>query len=112
MGFNNLVQYGTPIEDLHINKCHIGTYLYREKVIYSIIGVQIITFIYNFVISCETAGRLYGKLFYKTKCRMLFIEDTPIKEIDDHTFYGINETLQELHMVCALAHSTFSGLTL
>lgn len=24
VGFNNLVQYNTPIEDLTINKCHIG----------------------------------------------------------------------------------------
>lgn len=44
-------------------------------------------------------GRLYGKLFYKLKCRVLIIQDTPIKEIDEHTFYGINETLQELHVV-------------
>lgn len=43
--------------------------------------------------------QLYGNIFYKTQVRVLKIYDTPIKTINEHTFYGINITLQELHLV-------------
>lgn len=59
------------------------------------IGIKDFLFIFN-------EGRLYGKLFYKIKCRVLIIQDTPIREISEHTFYGINETLQELHVVSVM----------
>lgn len=45
------------------------------------------------------AERLYGTLFFKVKARTLYIDETPIKSIDEHTFHGINRTLQELHIV-------------
>lgn len=42
---------------------------------------------------------LYGSLFYRTVGRVLRIEDTPIETIDEHVFQGINNTLQELHIL-------------
>lgn len=41
---------------------------------------------------------LYGTMFFRSKCRILRIEHTPVERIDAHTFHGINETLQELHI--------------
>ncbi|CAG9813618.1 unnamed protein product [Phaedon cochleariae] len=43
-------------------------------------------------------GRLYGSLLYKLKVKILDIEDTPIEKIEDHTFLGVNATLNELHL--------------
>ena len=31
--------------------------------------------------------------------KRLFIIDTPIAKIADHTFYGINDTLKEIHLI-------------
>nr|CAD7416712.1 unnamed protein product [Timema poppensis] len=44
-------------------------------------------------------GKLYGSALYPLKVRVLRIEDTPLTSIADHTFQGINRTLQELHIV-------------
>ncbi|CAH0550427.1 unnamed protein product [Brassicogethes aeneus] len=44
-------------------------------------------------------GRFYGSLLYKLHVRMLKIEDTPIEKIEEHTFLGINNTLNELHLI-------------
>lgn len=43
-------------------------------------------------------GRLFGSLLYKLNVRVLLIEDTPIETIDEHTFLGINNTLNELYL--------------
>lgn len=69
---------------------------YGYVLVWIVTKMKIKNFRFSYIVNL---GRLYGKLFYKTKCRILVIEDTPIKEIDEHTFYGINETLQELHVV-------------
>lgn len=42
---------------------------------------------------------LYGNMFYKVEARILKIHETPLKTINEHTFYGINDTLQELHII-------------
>ncbi|XP_034243002.1 chaoptin, partial [Thrips palmi] len=50
------------------------------------------------VVGCNI-GRLYGALLHPLKVRVLVIEDTPLTSIDPGTFYGVNRTLQELHVV-------------
>ncbi|KAI5638062.1 leucine rich repeat domain-containing protein [Phthorimaea operculella] len=42
---------------------------------------------------------LFGPLFHRSTIRVLHIEDTPIKSIDQYAFAGVNRTLQELYMV-------------
>lgn len=44
-------------------------------------------------------GRLFGDIFYSTPVNRLFIQDTPIKILDDDLFFGINQTLTELHII-------------
>lgn len=48
--------------------------------------------------------RLFGPLFAHIKARVLIIEDTPIATIEDYVFYGMNNTLEKLHLV----HSNLS----
>ncbi|XP_032571176.1 insulin-like growth factor-binding protein complex acid labile subunit isoform X3 [Drosophila sechellia] len=43
--------------------------------------------------------RLYGPLFVHIKARMLIIEETPLATIDDYVFYGVNNTLEQLHLL-------------
>ncbi|KAF2895606.1 hypothetical protein ILUMI_10569, partial [Ignelater luminosus] len=43
--------------------------------------------------------RLFGSLLYKLHVRLLYIEDTPIETIDEHTFLGVNNTLNELYIL-------------
>ncbi|XP_049538481.1 protein artichoke [Anopheles darlingi] len=42
---------------------------------------------------------LFGTLLHKLPVKHLHIIDTPLVTIADHAFYGINDTLQELHIV-------------
>lgn len=42
---------------------------------------------------------LFGTLLHKLSVKRLFMLDTPIASISDHVFYGINDTLLELHLV-------------
>ncbi|XP_055640650.1 chaoptin [Toxorhynchites rutilus septentrionalis] len=42
---------------------------------------------------------LFGTLLHKLSVKRLFVLDTPIISISDHVFYGINDTLLELHLV-------------
>ncbi|XP_063905507.1 protein artichoke isoform X1 [Zophobas morio] len=44
-------------------------------------------------------ARLFGSLLYKLNLRTLLIQDTPIEIIEEHTFLGVNETLNELHLI-------------
>ncbi|XP_048523505.1 protein artichoke [Dendroctonus ponderosae] len=48
--------------------------------------------------SCHIA-RLFGSLLYKLKLRVLRIEETPLEIIDEFSFLGVNNTLNELHIV-------------
>lgn len=43
--------------------------------------------------------RLFGGLLYKVHLRVLVIQDTPIETVDEHTFLGVNKTLNEIHML-------------
>jgi len=43
--------------------------------------------------------RMYGSLLYPLHLRVLRVEDTPLQQIEEHTFLGVNRTLQELHIV-------------
>ncbi|XP_034651599.1 chaoptin isoform X2 [Drosophila subobscura] len=43
--------------------------------------------------------RLYGPLFANIKARLLIIEQTPLATIEDYVFYGVNNTLEELHFL-------------
>ncbi|XP_043466037.1 toll-like receptor 3 [Leptopilina heterotoma] len=47
---------------------------------------------------CNIA-RLYGPALYTLNARILRLIDTPIKFIDEHSFLGVNQTLQELHII-------------
>lgn len=42
---------------------------------------------------------LFGTLLHKLSVKRLLVYDTPIADISDHVFYGINDTLLELHLV-------------
>lgn len=42
---------------------------------------------------------LFGTLLHKLSVRRLHVIDTPVASISDHVFYGINDTLLELHLV-------------
>ncbi|XP_039433042.1 chaoptin-like [Culex pipiens pallens] len=42
---------------------------------------------------------LFGTLLHKLSVKRLLVFDTPIASVSDHVFYGINDTLQELHLV-------------
>lgn len=43
-------------------------------------------------------ARFYGSLLYKLQIRKLNIEDTPIERIEEHSFLGVNNTLNELQI--------------
>lgn len=43
-------------------------------------------------------ARLYGSLLYKLNLRILHIEDTPVEAIEEHTFLGVNNTLNEIYL--------------
>ena len=45
------------------------------------------------------AARLFGSLLYRLQLRILHIEDTPIEKIEEHTFLGVNNTLNELYVL-------------
>lgn len=45
------------------------------------------------------SARLYGSLLYKLNLKVLQVEDTPIELIEEHSFLGVNETLNELHLL-------------
>lgn len=57
---------------------------------------NIFLFLLTFVI---ITARLYGSLLYKLLLRTLYIEDTPIETIDEFTFLGVNDTLNEMHIL-------------
>nr|XP_029727427.1 LOW QUALITY PROTEIN: toll-like receptor 6 [Aedes albopictus] len=42
---------------------------------------------------------LFGTLLHKLSVKRLYVLDTPIASIREHAFYGINDTLLELHLV-------------
>ncbi|XP_047038382.1 toll-like receptor Tollo [Helicoverpa zea] len=44
-------------------------------------------------------SNLFGPLFHRSTIRVLQIEDTPIRTIDQYAFAGVNRTLQELYMI-------------
>ncbi|XP_017768365.1 PREDICTED: insulin-like growth factor-binding protein complex acid labile subunit isoform X1 [Nicrophorus vespilloides] len=46
---------------------------------------------------CHIA-RLFGSLLYKLKLRILVIEDTPLEKIEEYSFLGVNNTLNELYV--------------
>lgn len=45
------------------------------------------------------SGVLFGTLFLKLKAHKISIKNTPIENIDDFVFYGVNETLSELELI-------------
>ncbi|KAK0094348.1 hypothetical protein PV326_011160 [Microctonus aethiopoides] len=49
------------------------------------------------IYKCAIA-RLYGPALYRLDVRVLRFVDTPIKLIEEHTFLGVNRTLQELYI--------------
>lgn len=51
------------------------------------------------VIKNSHFSQLYGTLFHKTDARVLKIRNTPIKLINEYTFWGINSTLEELRII-------------
>lgn len=47
---------------------------------------------------CSIA-RMYGPALYPLEVRVLKFLDTPLRLIEEHSFLGVNRTLQELHLV-------------
>ncbi|XP_048514607.1 chaoptin isoform X2 [Athalia rosae] len=58
-------------------------------------GVPIEELLFN---ECSIA-RLYGPLLYPLQVRVLKFIGTPIRIIEEHSFLGVNGTLQEFHLV-------------
>ncbi|XP_067629795.1 chaoptin [Eurosta solidaginis] len=52
-------------------------------------------------------ARLYGPVFAKVRTRLLTIADTPIETIEDYPFFGVNKTVEELHLL----HTNLSSFT-
>ncbi|OXU29844.1 hypothetical protein TSAR_010372 [Trichomalopsis sarcophagae] len=50
------------------------------------------------IYKCNIA-RFYGPALYPLNVRILKFIDTPLKFIEEHSFLGVNRTLQELHVV-------------
>lgn len=44
-------------------------------------------------------ARFYGPALYPLNVRVLKFIDTPLKFIEEHSFLGVNRTLQELHVI-------------
>ncbi|XP_043785504.1 insulin-like growth factor-binding protein complex acid labile subunit [Apis laboriosa] len=44
-------------------------------------------------------GRFYGPALYPLDVRVLKFVDTPLRLIEEHSFLGVNRTLQELHVI-------------
>lgn len=44
-------------------------------------------------------ARFYGPALYPLNARILKFIDTPLKFIEEHSFLGVNRTLQELHVI-------------
>lgn len=43
--------------------------------------------------------RFYGPALYPLDVRVLRFIDTPLRLIEEHSFLGVNRTLQELHVI-------------
>ncbi|XP_058806649.1 chaoptin [Phymastichus coffea] len=50
------------------------------------------------IYKCKIA-RYYGPALYSLSVRVLKFIDTPLKFIEEHSFLGVNRTLQELHVI-------------
>ncbi|XP_055919385.1 chaoptin [Eupeodes corollae] len=44
-------------------------------------------------------ARLYGPLFAKINARKLIFNEVALESIEEHTFHGLNKTLEELHII-------------
>lgn len=57
-------------------------------------------FIYNLktLIVFYFSARFYGPALYPLNVRILRFVDTPLRFIEEHSFLGVNRTLQELHI--------------
>lgn len=44
-------------------------------------------------------GRFYGPALYPLDVRVLRFVDTPLRLIEEHSFLGVNRTLQELYVI-------------
>lgn len=51
------------------------------------------------IIKNSHISNLYGNLFFQSNARVLKIYNLPIKSIADHTFFGLNDTLEELRII-------------
>ena len=47
---------------------------------------------------CEFTVRFYGPALYPLDVRVLKFIDTPLRLIEEHSFIGVNRTLQELYV--------------
>lgn len=48
---------------------------------------------------CESSVRFYGPALYPLDVRVLRFIDTPLRLIEEHSFLGVNRTLQELYVI-------------
>lgn len=84
----------------------IGIYLTCEKgnlaslsVAFENLGALNGSKVEEIIIKNSLIVNLYGNLFFQSNARVLKIYNVHIKSIADHTFYGINDTLEELRII-------------
>jgi len=87
VALQNLASFEMPIEELTIYKGHFGS---NFKNFLKLISFNVLI---------PYLVRLYGPLFAHIKARFLIIEETPLATIEDYVFYGVNNTLEQLHLL-------------
>jgi hypothetical protein len=101
VALRNLASFQLPIEELLIKDGKFGKFCtYVCRLIHLL---NYLLFLYlselNIMFSNPTET-IYGTIFHKLPARILKIINTPISSIKDElVFYGINNTLQELHLL-------------
>lgn len=93
LAFAKLGNEGMPIEELILYKCNIGENHSCD------IQDLLIRIIYCYNRIRLILGRFYGPALYPLDIRVLKFIDTPLRLIEEHSFLGVNRTLQELYLI-------------
>lgn len=62
-------------------------------------GTRLSSYVANLFRYVTIKGRFYGPALYPLDVRVLRFIDTPLRLIEEHSFLGVNRTLQELYVI-------------
>lgn len=96
LAFSNLGNEGAPIEELVLYKCNIGK---RVAFHWELLKLDPRSWWWCRIVGRWFEGRFYGPALYPLDVRVLKFVDTPLRLIEEHSFLGVNRTLQELHVI-------------